>query len=124
MSELQLPTVNRAPAALPPDKELAARDAEIAVLRLENRRLRAGNTRLGDLITWINHCIPRRNANGMQSDQFCLLCYRGIPVTPASCVMARFGRLPPKGPSDPFRNPRNKTMDARITEAALPYPPI
>jgi len=90
----------------------------------ETARLRAANKHLVDLITWINSCLPRRNANGMQSDQFCLLCYRGIPVTPASCVMARFGRLPPKGPSDPFRNPRNKTMDARITEAALPYPPI
>jgi|SRR6516164_4201694 hypothetical protein len=104
MSELQLPTVNRAPAALPPDKELAARDAEIAVLRLENRRLRAGNTRLGDLITWINHCIPRRNANGMQSDQFCLLCYRGIPVTPATCrhdeiraIATQGVKTPPRG---------------------------
>ena len=73
MNQLPLPSETD-----PNRVNLLARDAELAQLRRKHQRL-------VELVTWINACIPRRNANGIESDQFCLLCYRGIPVTSATC---------------------------------------
>jgi len=69
----------------------------------ETARLRAANKHLVDLITWINSCLPRRNANGMQSDKFCLLCYRGIPVTPATCRHGEIRAIATQGVKTPPR---------------------
>ena len=80
MNELQLPS------GTSPDRVGSkSADANLPATAIELVRLRREHQRLVELVTWISACIPRRNANGIESDQFCLLCYRGIPVTPATC---------------------------------------
>jgi hypothetical protein len=95
MNELPLPpetSSNREVAIL-------ARDAELAQLRRKHQRL-------VELVTWISACIPRRNANGIESEQFCLLCYRGIPVTPASCRHGEIRAIAAEGVKRPLSKPQ------------------
>ena len=101
MAELQLPpgTSPNGVVGKAADANSAARDIELARLRREHQRLM-------ELVTWISACIPRRNANGMEAEGFCLLCYRGIPVTPATCRHGEIRAIAAEGVKRPLAKPQ------------------